>query len=247
MTMLARSLATSLRASIARPATSVSLRSCALARSYADDAGHRSASDFDDNKSDTNGNGSGTGDTSAAADEAAKKIADLEAKIKDITVRLTLRTKLTVQKEMTYLRADYQTLSRRAAEDKHKASAFAIASFARSLLDTTDVLSKALASVPQPVEPGTPLGELFDGVKLTQKALTKTLEHHDIKPMEDPKGAKFDPKFHEATFQVPPAAAPKRADGGAPEAGEVIEVQEPGWMIKDRVLRPAQVGIVQME
>lgn len=145
------------------------------------------------------------------------------------------------------MRADYQTLSRRSAEEKAKAGDFAIASFARALLSTTDVLSTAVKHVPQPIEKGTPLHDFFGGVELTRKALMQTFEHHGVKPMDELVGAQFDPNLHEATFQVPSAVAPKRADGSDREAGEIIDVAKAGWMIKTRVLRPAQVGVVQIE
>lgn len=145
------------------------------------------------------------------------------------------------------MRADYQTLSRRSSEEKAKASDFAIMGFARALLSTTDVLATALKHVPQPIEKGSPLATLFDGVELTQKALHKTFETHGIAPMDELLGAQFDPNLHEATFQVPSHVAPKRTDGDAPAPGEVIDVAKGGWTIKGRVLRPAQVGVVQME
>lgn len=145
------------------------------------------------------------------------------------------------------MRADYQTLARRSAEERAKASDFAIQKFALALLQTSDVLHTALKHVPQPVEKGTPLGDFFGGVELTRKQLLQTFDHHGVKPMDHPVGSQFDPNLHEATFQVPAEVAPKRESGEAREAGEVIDVSKEGWMIKDRVLRPAQVGVVQME
>ncbi|KAL7418904.1 GrpE, mitochondrial [Cryptotrichosporon argae] len=170
----------------------------------------------------------------APADESAKKLAECEEKVKELN------------KELQYARADYQTLSRRSAEEKARASDFAISSFARSLLSTVDVLSAALSHVPQPVAPATPLAELFSGVELTQKALLKTLEQHGVTRFR-PDGEPFDPNLHEASFQIPAEVAPKRADGKQREKGEIVEVGKEGWMIKGRVLRPAQVGVVMME
>lgn len=145
------------------------------------------------------------------------------------------------------MRADYQTLSRRSAEERAKASDFAIAKFAKEIVGTTDVLSTALKHVPTPVESGSALEALFSGVDLTRKQLLQTLRLHGITPMEDLAGSQFDPNLHEATFQIPAAVAPKRKDGSAPESGEVVDVQKGGWMIKERVLVPAQVGVVQIE
>lgn len=148
---------------------------------------------------------------------------------------------------MQYLRADYQTMSRRVAEERTKASDFAIAKFAKELVGTTHVLATALKHTPKPIEKGSALGNLHDGVDLTRKSLLKTLSHYGIEPMEGLVGTQFDPNSHEAIFQVPPQVAPKKADGSEPAGGEIIEVQTQGWTIKDRVLVPAQVGVVQME
>lgn len=148
---------------------------------------------------------------------------------------------------MQYLRADYQTVVRRGQEEKAKAADFAIAKFARALLSTSDVLDQALKHVPKPVEKGTPLHDLVTGVELTQKALNQTFSLHGIKPMGELVGEQFDPNHHEAIFQVPAAVAPKRSDGSDRSPGEIIEVQKLGWLIKDRTLRPAEVGVVQME
>lgn len=145
------------------------------------------------------------------------------------------------------MRADYQTLSRRSQEEKAKAGDFAIASFARALLSTTDVLTTALKHVPQPVEKGTPLHDFYSGVELTRKAMISTFEHHGVVPMSELLGSQFDPNLHEATFQVPAAVAPRNTDGSERASGEIFEIAKDGWMIKTRVLRPAQVGVVQLE
>ncbi|RSH79264.1 Mitochondrial matrix cochaperone [Apiotrichum porosum] len=171
----------------------------------------------------------------AEKEKNLKRIAELEAKIADLT------------KEMQYMRADYQTAVRRIQEGKAKAGDTAIAGFARDLLSTVDVFSKALADVPQPIDPATPLANFYAGIELTNKALVQTLEHYEVHPMRDVLGSTFNPKRHEATAQVAPADAPKRADGGEPVPGEIVEVSSDGWMIRKTVLRPAQVVVVQMD
>lgn len=149
---------------------------------------------------------------------------------------------------MQYARADIQTMSRRSQEEKLKAADFAITKFAQSLLSTSDVLVTALNHVPKPLDPSnSALQQLYSGVELTHKALLKTFSQHGVKQFEKTKGEQFDPNLHEATFQVPKEVAPAREDGQRPASGEIIEVGKDGWMIKDRVLRPAQVGVVQIE
>lgn len=150
------------------------------------------------------------------------------------------------QKDILYHRAESQTLTRRVDDERRKASEFAISKFAQSLLDTTDTFSIALKHVPKPVEPGTPLASLVQGVELTHKALLKTFEQNGVKKMDVSRGGSFDPNLHEATFQIPKeVAGPK--EGGEWGSGEVVEVTKEGWMIGNRVLRPAQVGVTQIE
>lgn len=149
-------------------------------------------------------------------------------------------------------------LQRNAAREKEQARDFAISRFAGDLLETVDVLSMALKSVPKsalspPPEssdasssssstdalaeksPATHLRELYEGVEATQRLLLHTLFKHHVKPF-DPTGEVFDPNKHEALYQAP---IPGK------EPGTVLECQKVGYMIKDRVLRAAQVGVVQ--
>src|SRR4029077_3679747 len=74
---------------------------------------------------------------------------------------------------------------------------------------------------------------LLDGVELTERELQKVLEKHGIKCF-DPQGTKFDPNLHQAMFEVPDPNVP---------AGSVVQVIQPGYMIGERVLRPAMVGV----
>jgi len=121
-------------------------------------------------------------------------------------------------------------------------------SFARSLLSTNDVLSTALLHVPKPIEPtNNALRDLHNGVELTQRALLKTFEQNGVVKMEVGRGAVFDPNLHEATFQVPKEVAGDKGGGGSWGPGQVVEVGKEGWMIGNRVLRPAQVGVTQVE
>jgi molecular chaperone GrpE len=171
------------------------------------------------------------------------------------------------------LQADFLNLQRNAAREKEQTRDFAITRFASDLLETVDVLSLALKSIPQaivsspdPPEPYTPLPpsspsptietplptveastspaikppeaylrELHTGVEMTQRLLLQTLFKYHVKPF-DPTGDRFDPNRHEALYQAP---IPGK------EPGSVIDCQKLGYMIKDRVLRAAQVGVAQ--
>jgi molecular chaperone GrpE len=84
-------------------------------------------------------------------------------------------------------------------------------------------------------------------VELTKKAMLKTFEQNGVKKMEVDQGSAFDPNLHEATFQLPLEVAPPKKAGGEWGKGEVVEVGKEGWLIGNRVLRPAQVGVTQLE
>jgi molecular chaperone GrpE len=79
------------------------------------------------------------------------------------------------------------------------------------------------------------LKALLEGVELTERELLKVLEKHGVKKF-DPLGEKFDPNLHQAMFELPDPAKP---------AGTVAQVVQPGYMIGERVLRPAMVGVAK--
>ncbi|OSD08636.1 GrpE-domain-containing protein [Trametes coccinea BRFM310] len=208
-------------------------------------------------------------DKSQSADKSGAQNGEAEANEKDeveVSPETELLHKLKAEESkvadcmsrLRYLQADYLNLQRNAAREKEQARDFAISKFAKDLLETVDVLSMALKSVPKelvtPPEgsstdatssssspasaektPETYLRELYEGVESTQRLLLNTLFKHHVKPY-DPVGEKFDPNLHEALYQVP---IPGK------EPGTVFDTQKVGYMIKDRVLRAAQVGVVQ--
>jgi molecular chaperone GrpE len=125
-------------------------------------------------------------------------------------------------------RADGENIRRRAQEDVAKAHKFAIESFAESLVPVMDSLEKALET--QNATPET----LREGASLTLKQLQSAFEKSRLTVI-DPKGEKFDPHKHQAISSV---AAP----AGVPP-NHVVTVLQKGWMIADRVLRPALVTV----
>lgn len=157
-----------------------------------------------------------------------------------------------IQGRLRYLQADFLNLQRNSAREKEQTRDFAITRFATDLLETVDVLAMALKSVPESALissdstaslPQTPsakshatyLQELHTGVEMTHRLLLQTLFKYHVKPF-DPTGDQFDPNFHEALYQAP---IPGK------EPGTVVECQKLGYKIKDRLLRAAQVGVVQ--
>src|ERR1700760_845318 len=115
------------------------------------------------------------------------------------------------------------------------ARVYGIQNFARDVLDIADNLQRALDAVPAEAraaaDPG--LKALMEGVELTERSLLNTLEKNGVKKF-DPSGEKFDPNFQQAMYEVPDASVP---------SGTVVQVVQAGYMIGERVLRPALVGV----
>lgn len=135
------------------------------------------------------------------------------------------------------LAAEMENLRRRTARDVQDARSYAIAGFARDMLQVADNLDRALAAVPAEAKEGGDAGlnALVEGVELTGRAMLSTLERHGVRKL-DPQGERFDPNFHQAMFEVPDPTVP---------AGTVVQVVQTGYGIGERVLRPAMVGIAK--
>lgn len=131
------------------------------------------------------------------------------------------------------LAAELENTRRRADREKADASRYAIAAFARDLLNVADTFERALNSAPADnVEINAETVSSFvTGVKMTERTLAAALERHGVKKI-NPKGEKFDPNLHQAVAQAPAAGVP---------AGYVAETAQPGFVIGDRVLRAAMV------
>ncbi|MGU3494732.1 nucleotide exchange factor GrpE [Xanthobacteraceae bacterium A53D] len=138
-----------------------------------------------------------------------------------------------------YLRAfaEAENIRRRADREIADAKVYGIASFARDVLNVADDLSRALAAVDQETKDTAEgaLKGLIDGIELTERSLLKNLEKHGVRKVE-PVGEKFDPNLHQAMFEIPDATVP---------AGTVMQVVQSGYVIGDRVLRPAMVGVAR--
>lgn len=132
-----------------------------------------------------------------------------------------------------------ENLRQRTAKEVANSKDYSIQKFAKDLLDTADILSMAIKNVPQEEVAETStnahLKNLHTGVSMTRDELLKTFKRYGVEPY-DPINEKFDPNLHQANFQVPMPGK---------EPGTVFDVQKIGFMIKGRVLRPAQVGVVQ--
>jgi molecular chaperone GrpE len=131
--------------------------------------------------------------------------------------------------------AEMENLRKRTAREVADARTYAIANFARDVLDIADNLQRALDAVPADTraaaDPG--LTALIEGVELTERSLLTALEKNGVKKF-DPSGEKFDPNFQQAMYEVPDSSVP---------AGTVVQVVQAGYTIGERVLRPALVAV----
>ena len=130
--------------------------------------------------------------------------------------------------------ADVQNMRRRAERDRREAEAYGGRRLALDLLPVFDNLDAALQLATDELrekEPG-----FFNGVELTLKELLNAFSKHKISQIEASIGDKFDPNQHEAMYEAPTPGA---------EAGSVIQVMQSGFMIGDRLLRPAKVGVAR--
>lgn len=133
--------------------------------------------------------------------------------------------------------AEIENLRRRHARELEEARKYAITGFARELLEVSDNLQRALASVPPKAREKIDLiKNLADGVGMTERTLLACFERHQMAKVEPVKGEKFDPTRHQAMFEV-------ETDDQPP--GTVAQVVQPGYVIADRLLRPAMVGVAK--
>jgi molecular chaperone GrpE len=164
----------------------------------------------------------------APAEEAAaavSPVAALEAEVADLKDKL-LRTL-----------ADMENLRRRTEKEVRDSREYAITSFARDLLSVGDNLARAVAAVPEEARQAAEdsIKSLIEGVDLTSRELAKTMEKHGVKKLE-PLNGRFDPNVHQAMFELPNPDVP---------SGTVVQVLQDGYVIGDRVLRPALVGVAK--
>jgi molecular chaperone GrpE len=131
--------------------------------------------------------------------------------------------------------AEMENLRKRTAREVADARAYGITGFARDILDIADNLQRALDAIPAEARETADAGmkAFMEGVELTERSLLNTLEKNGVKKF-DPQGEKFNPNFQQAMYEVPDASVP---------AGTVVQVVQAGFMIGERILRPALVGV----
>ena len=183
-------------------------------------------------------------------DETTRQPADIDAQVADGPSETAPRPKAepdpveAAQREAAEYKdkllrtlAEMENLRRRTEREVADSRAYGITSFARDVLAVADNMHRALEAIgPELREQGdAKVKSLIEGVELTERELLKSLEKNGVRKFS-PQGEKFDPNLHQAMYEVPNADVPP---------GHVAHVMQSGYMIGERVLRPALVGVAK--
>lgn len=153
-----------------------------------------------------------------------RRIAELEAQVTEL------------KDQMLRALAEAENVRRRAQRDVEDATKFAVTRFARDLLNVADNLGRALQAVPADrASLGETMQNVIVGIEATERELISVFERNGIKKI-DPTGQPFNPEFHQAMMEVPTGEHPP---------GTVVTVIAPGYLLKERLLRPAMVGVAK--
>jgi molecular chaperone GrpE len=131
--------------------------------------------------------------------------------------------------------AEMENLRKRTEREVAEARLYGNAGFARDVLAVADNMHRALESIGPELRAQPDAKVLIEGVELTERELLKVLEKHGVKKFS-PEGEKFDPNVHQAMYELPTSELPP---------GHVAQVIQAGYMLGDRVLRPALVAVVK--
>ncbi len=133
-----------------------------------------------------------------------------------------------------YAAAEAQNVRRRLEAEKVQASAYAVTGFARDMLAVKDNLDRALAAVTDELRADTTAANFLAGIEATSRELDAIFQRNNVTRVEA-KGLPLDPNRHQAMIEVPHESEP----------GTIVEEMQPGYMLKDRLLRPALVTVAK--
>jgi molecular chaperone GrpE len=160
----------------------------------------------------------------SAAAALADRVAELEAENKDLADKRLLAM------------AEAENARRRAQKDREEASRYGAANLARDILSVADNLSRALSAMPEDAKAESEaLGKLAEGVEMVERELAQSLAKHNVEVFGAP-GDVFDHNTCQAVFEVETADLPP---------GSIAQVMQRGYMLHDRLLRPAMVGVAK--
>ncbi len=190
----------------------------------------------DDTKSPEQTNGAETAAPEAAPQDTPEA---LEIDARDIEIAQLKEEAAALKDRLLRTAADMENLRKRAEREKAEATLYAATNFARDLLSVADNMQRALAAVsPEWREKADDATKnLLAGVEMTERELLNVFQRYNIRKVETV-GAKFDPNFHQALFEMPTKDHPP---------GTVVQEMQSGFAIGERCLRPAMVGVSKAE
>lgn len=148
----------------------------------------------------------------------------------------TLESELAeVRQQVLYAQAETQNVRRRLEQEKVNAANYAATAFARDVLSVKDNLERALGAVPEDLREDERMKGLIAGIEATGREIDNVFQRHGIARVEA-LGQKLDPHLHQAMIEVPSDEA---------EPGTIVQEMQAGYTIKDRLLRPALVGVAK--
>ncbi len=133
--------------------------------------------------------------------------------------------------------AELDNVRKRNDREKEDTAKYAVSAFARDILNVSDNLRRAIDAVPEGAADSDPaLKALVDGVEITETELLNSIEKHGIKKISPELGDEFDHNLHQAMFEI---------ETSDYKAGTIAQVMQDGYVIHDRLLRPAMVGVAK--
>ena len=139
------------------------------------------------------------------------------------------------RQDVLYAKAETQNLRRRMEKDIADARAYSATAFARDILSVADNMSRALESIPADLREDDRMKNLLTGIEATGREIDKVFASHGISRIAA-KGLPLDPHQHQAMLEIPSSDV---------EPGTVVQELQAGYMIKDRLLRPAMVAVAK--
>jgi molecular chaperone GrpE len=140
-----------------------------------------------------------------------------------------------VRQHVLYAQAETQNVRRRLEQEKQTAATYAATGFARDMLSVKDNLDRALAAIPEDLRQDERMKSLITGIEATGRELDTVFQRNGITRVEA-LGQALDPHRHQAMVEIPSDEA---------EPGTIVQEMQAGYMIKDRLLRPALVGVAK--
>jgi molecular chaperone GrpE len=150
------------------------------------------------------------------------RVAELERQIED------------AKSKALYAAAETQNVRRRLEQELQQATSYAAAGFARDMLAIKDHLDRALAAVTEELRADKTAAQFLAGIEATSRELESVFQRHGVTRIKS-MGEELDPHRHQAMMEIPSEEAP----------GTIVEEMQPGYMMKDRLLRPALVAVAK--